>query len=259
MKPELKRQIAEALECTPDLFPYLPELLADLEELGASRRKIIELLRPLKLGTDARVLDLGCGKGAVLLALAEEFGCRCDGVDGFAPFIEAAQRAAAARGLADQCSFRCADLHDAVGDLSDFDVAMMLGVGLAVGDQKKIVGLLRGCVRPGGFMVVDDAYLPDGLQSPVPGYEGYADYRTTLARLQAFGDGIVVEQRAPGEQREKEIREETKKIRRRAEKLIEKHPEAAELIRGYVRRQEREADLARASIGDATWLLQRQN
>jgi SAM-dependent methyltransferase len=258
MKPELERQIADALECTPELFPYLPELLADLEELGASQRKIIELLQPLSLPSDARVLDLGCGKGAVLLALAEELGFRCVGVDAFQPFIEAAQGAAKARGLADKCTFRCADLYDAVADNNDFDVAMMFGVGLAVGDQRKIVGLLRGCVRPGGYMVVDDAFLPQGVQTAVPGYEGYADYQTTLARLQAFGDRIIAEDSVPGEQREAEIRADTERIRRRAEKLIEKHPEAAELIRGYVRRQEREADLARESISDATWLLQRK-
>jgi SAM-dependent methyltransferase len=258
MKPELERQVADALECTPALFPYLPELLADLEELGASRHKIIELLQPLNLPAGARVLDLGCGKGAVLLALAEELGFQCVGVDAFQPFVEAAQHTARARGLADKCTFRCADLHDAVADLKDFDVAMMLGVGLAVGDQKKIVGLLRGCVRPGGTMVVDDAFLPEGVETPVPGYEGYADYQTTLARLQAFGDRIITEDNVPGDQREQEIRADTERIRRRAEELIEKHPEAAELIRGYVRRQEREADLARESISDATWLLQRK-
>lgn len=237
---------------------YLPELVADLEELGASRRKIVELLRPLNLPPGSRVLDLGCGKGAVLLAMAGAFGCQCVGVDGFAPFVETAQRAAAARGLTAQCTFRCADLTEVVGEYKDFDVAMMLGLGLAIGDQKKIVGLLRGCVRPRGYMVVDDAYLPDGIQTPVPGYEGYTDYRTTLARLQACGDGIVTEFKVPGEQREKEIRGETEKIRKRAEKLMAKHPEAAELIRGYVHRQEREADLARESVGDATWLLQRR-
>jgi 2-polyprenyl-3-methyl-5-hydroxy-6-metoxy-1,4-benzoquinol methylase len=258
MKPELERQIAYALECTPELFPYLPELLADLEELGASSRKIVELLRPLNLPPGARVLDLGCGKGAVLLALAEELGFQCKGVDAFKPFIEAAQRMAKGRGLTEKCEFRCADLHEAVADCSGFDVAMMLGVGLAIGDQKEIVGLLRGCVRPGGYMVVDDAYLPDGVETP-PGYAGYTDYRTTLAKLQAFGDTIVTELKVPGDQREQEIRAETEKIRRRAEKLIEKHPEAAELLRTYVRRQEREAELACESILDAVWLLQRQD
>jgi SAM-dependent methyltransferase len=259
MKRGLEQQIADALECTPELFPYLPELLADLEELGGSSRKICDLLRPLNLPPGARVLDLGCGKGAVLLALAEELDFQCMGVDAFKPFIEAAQHMAKGRGLTEKCEFRCADLHEAVADCTDYDVAMMMGVGLAVGDQKRIVSLLRSCVRPGGYMVVDDAFLAQGVPTPVPGYEGYADYQTTLARLQAFGDRILTESRVPGEQREREILAETEKIRRRAEKLIEKHPEAAELIRAYVRRQEREAELACESILDAVWLLQRKD
>jgi cyclopropane fatty-acyl-phospholipid synthase-like methyltransferase len=257
MKPELERQIADALECTPELFPYLPELLADLEELGASRRGMVDLLLPLNLPPGTRVLDLGCGKGAVLLALAEEFSFQCIGVDAFEPFIAAARRTAQARGLADKCKFRCVDLHEAVADCTDFDVAMMLGLGLAIGNQKEIVSLLRGCVRPGGYMVVDDAFLPEGVQTPVPEYAGYTDRQTTLARLQAFGDSIVREHSVPGEQREKEIQAETEKIRRRAEELAREHPEAAELIRAYVHRQEREAELARESIVDALWLLQR--
>ena len=92
---------------------------------------------------------------------------------------------------------------------------------------------------------------------PAPGYEGYVGHRTTLSRLRAFGDSLLAEHTTPFEQREREIRADTEQIRRRAEVLIRKHPDAAELIRGYVRRQEREADLARSDVVDAVWLLQR--
>ncbi len=258
MDDKLARQIAEAMECTPELLPFLPELLADLEELGASRRVILNLLRPLALPPGARVLDLGCGKGAVLLALAEELGFTGLGIDAFPPFIEAAQHSAHARGLSDRVEFRCADLSDAAPNCKDFDVAMMLSLGAAIGPPEEIVGLLRPCVRPGSYIVIDDAFLAPGVAQPVPGYERYAGHDEAFHRLLAHGDTLVHEHIYSPQRRAEEIRAETEKIRRRADALTRHHPEIAELVRAYAERQEREAELARTAVFDVTWLLQRR-
>lgn len=259
MKPGLARQIAEAMECTPELLPFLPELLADWWELGGQSHVVLDLLRQLGLPPGARVLDLGCGKGAVLLALAEELDFHGVGVDAFAPFIEEAQRAARARGLVAKCKFCCADLCEVASEYKDFDIAMMLALGAAIGTQDDIVGLLRCCVRPGGYLVIDDSFLAPGVTGPLPGYESYSNREETLRRLTTHGDWLVQEYLFPQEQQAREIQAETEKIRRRAEKLMCNHPEAAELIRSYVARQEREGELARSQVVDATWLLQRRD
>jgi 2-polyprenyl-3-methyl-5-hydroxy-6-metoxy-1,4-benzoquinol methylase len=258
MTPELARQIGEAMECTPELLPYLPELLADFEELGASRRVILDLLRPLGLPSGARVLDLGCGNGAVLLALAAEFSFECVGVDAFAPFIETAQRAAEVRGLAEKCRFRCADLREVVAEHQNFDVAMLLALGAAIGTPAEIVGLLRGCVRPGGYMVIDDSFLGPGVEGAVPGYEGYSDHDDTVRRLTAHGDTVLREQLLVPEAVTHDYHTQLELIRRRAEEVLRKHPEATEAIGSYLRRQEREVELARGTVLNATWLLQRR-
>ena len=66
MNEELNSQIAASLEATPELLPFIPELLADVWALGGSPEALVELLRPLGLsGTATRLLDLGCGKGAI--------------------------------------------------------------------------------------------------------------------------------------------------------------------------------------------------
>jgi cyclopropane fatty-acyl-phospholipid synthase-like methyltransferase len=254
---ELKQRIAYAMECTPGLLPLLPELLTDLEDLGACAGKIVELLRPLALPAGARVLDLGSGKGAVLLALAAELKVTGVGVDAFPPFVEAAPRAAHRRGLGDRCSFRCGDLREFALEGEPFDVAMMLGLGLAIGDQREIVGLLRRFVRPGGYLVVDDAFLPEGVDGSVLGYDGYAEHATTLARLQSFGDEILTEECGHPRDTVRRIQADTEEIRRRAAALARRLPDRAEEIRAYVERQEREAELARESVIDALWLLRR--
>ena len=259
MKPELARQIAEAMETTPELLPFLPELLADLEELGASRRVILDLVRPLNLPAGSRVLDLGCGKGAVLLALAEECGFHGTGIDAFPPFIEAAQRTALARGLAAKCKFRRADMLQVASEYRDFDVAMMLAVGAAVGDPARIVGLLRRCVHRGGYMVIDDAFLASSTQAPIPEYAGYSDHETALRKLTSWGDQLVKEYVPSPEEVLKEIPAQTKLIRRRAEELWRKHPQAKEFLQAYVRRQGREAELVQESVRWVVWLLQRRD
>ena len=48
MREDLEGQIAEAMECTPDFLPLLPEILEDLEELGGSAARIVELLQDLQ-------------------------------------------------------------------------------------------------------------------------------------------------------------------------------------------------------------------
>lgn len=55
--------VAYALEAPPELLPFLPELLADLDELGSDAAQIAGILRDLPLPPTTQVVDLGCGKG----------------------------------------------------------------------------------------------------------------------------------------------------------------------------------------------------
>ncbi|MBI5115016.1 hypothetical protein HZA56_00920 [Candidatus Poribacteria bacterium] len=82
MNEHTQQQIADSLETTPELLHFMPELLADIWELGGSPGIVVNMLRPFKLpARKAKVLDLGCGKGAVAVTLAKELGFRVFGVD----------------------------------------------------------------------------------------------------------------------------------------------------------------------------------
>ncbi len=65
-------------------------------------------------GSGSRILDLGCGKGAVAIAMARALGCRVTGIDACAPFIEKARERASALGAADRGRFRGGDIQIAV-------------------------------------------------------------------------------------------------------------------------------------------------
>lgn len=256
MRKKLEEQVAASLDGVPALLPYLPELLADLWEIGGSREIVAELLRPLNLPPRSTwLLDLGCGKGAIAIHLAKEFSFRVSGVDGFAPFIEEAKKHAAENGVADLCHFQYGDLRDFLNPKHLFDVVVYAGVG-AFDNLGESVTNLRKCVRRGCYIIIDDVFLAEDAAN-IPGYAGYANHDETIRRLTAHGDTLIKEVIIPSEELREENLKNTKLIRRRAQRLAQKYPADAGLILSYVQKQESETDLLGSAIPCAVWLLQR--
>jgi hypothetical protein len=56
--------VTYALQVEAELLPLVPELLADLDELGGYASVIAEVLADMALPQSTRVIDLGCGNGA---------------------------------------------------------------------------------------------------------------------------------------------------------------------------------------------------
>ena len=77
MTDQIEQSIADSLEADQNLLPHMPFLLQDLWALGSSVDHILELTASLDLKPDqTRILDLGCGKGAAAIQIAERFGFR---------------------------------------------------------------------------------------------------------------------------------------------------------------------------------------
>ena len=214
--------------------------------------------RPLgSSGPATRLLDLGCGKGAIAITVASELGCRAHGVDGFQPFIDEAAKRAEDFGVAELCEFECGDMRQLVRTARDYDVVVYVANGPML-DGKPCVDRLRQCVRSGGYIVLDDGFLPDGAaQSKLPGYEAYLPHDETVRRLTAHGDALVREVAFSAEEADAVNTGITDKIRQRAEGLAERHPEAADMLSWYVQNQERECEILRELHVPAVWLLQR--
>ena len=250
------RQVAAALDATPDLVPHLAELLADLWELGSSPPLIASWLGELGLppGT-TRVLDLGCGKGAVSLTLARDLGFHVHGVDLYEPFDREARHRAAEWGLTSLCRFEGGDLREVVRTAEGYDVVVYASVG-ALGRLDDCVRALRGCVRGGGYLLIENGYLAPGA-APAAGSGNLADHDESHRRLTAHGDALLREQALdPAEMRaidERYIRS----ISARAEALAKARPADADLVRGYVERQRGAASAWERSSVSATWLLQK--
>jgi ubiquinone/menaquinone biosynthesis C-methylase UbiE len=258
MATPLEEEVAASLDAEdPMLLPFLPALLQDLESLGSSSEDIVEVLREVGLKPGARVLDLGCGKGATARAVARELGCHVTGVDGFAPFVAEAERAAAAEGLSGRCHLRHADMRAVVREGTVYDAVLLISVGPLFGDHSTTVQALRGCTRPGGFMVIDDMYLAPGAGGQVPEYAQYAEREETLRRLAAHGDRLRLERASSPEELLALNTRNTEAIARRAAELVRAHPEAAAALEAFVAHQREECELQETRTVDALWLLER--
>jgi 2-polyprenyl-3-methyl-5-hydroxy-6-metoxy-1,4-benzoquinol methylase len=79
----VEEKLAQSLTAeTTELLPYLPYLLQDLWELGSVPMDMVELISGnVGVSPRTKILDLACGKGAVSVRLAEEYGCSVKGID----------------------------------------------------------------------------------------------------------------------------------------------------------------------------------
>ena len=112
MSEKTKQSVADSLETDKLLLPHMPFLLQDLWALGSSVDSIIEVLRPLRLdASQTKVLDLGCGKGAVSVQLAVKFGFHVLGIDAMVPFLDIASEKARLHTVSHLCEFKQQDIH----------------------------------------------------------------------------------------------------------------------------------------------------
>lgn len=257
MNKTLDIDIAKSLEVNEELLPHVSELLADLWALGSSPNHIVDLLKPLELPPrKTRVLDLGCGKGAVSVKLAQELGLNVLGIDAFRPFLEEAKKKAVEHKVAHLCEFHFGDMREYVRDPSDFDVVVYASVGNVLGSFRDCVSSLRRTIRPGGYMIIDDGYLKSGSKLDRRGYEHYISYEQTVSQLTSHGDMIL--QEINTETETKAINNEyLRSITKRAELLKQVHPELQESLDWYIENQSVECDVIDNKICGTIWLVQK--
>jgi len=256
MTLDVNESVAQAMETDVRLLPLLPELLSDLWELGPSAKQVVAALESVGVEPDSTVLDLACGKGAVAVALAEQLGVRVEGIDAFQPFLQAARALATERGVSHRCRFEQGDIRNLLGQEEQYDVALLLSVGPVLGDYEQTIAGLRRLVRAGGYIVIEDGFLADGV-AHLPLAEGYAGHSETLRRLTACGDVVAQEVICPTEQARSVNQRNTDLIRQRASVVRASHPAFEQLIDEYVARQERETQILGTDVLCAIWVLRR--
>jgi cyclopropane-fatty-acyl-phospholipid synthase len=134
----------------------------------AQLQKIDHILVKLRVKPGDRLLDIGCGWGALIMRAAEKFGAKAVGITLSQNQYELARERIAAAGLADRCEVRLQDYRDVTGRFDRIaSVGMFEHVGLKNlrGYFAKIRDLLEdgGTVMNHGITAGD----PDSRESPL--------------------------------------------------------------------------------------------
>ncbi len=245
--------IAYALETHSALLPYIPELLSDLEELGGNASLIASVLAEMNLPESATVVDLGCGKGAVAVEVAQSLHFKVSGIDLFKPFIESCIELAEKRGVSELCQFIHCDIMKSQSKIEPADVAIFAALGDVLGPLDKTVSIIRQFVKPGGYMVVSDGYIKAGGSAEFPGFEQYAGRSVMVRRLTACGDTLIRELI----DEDLSDKGEGEMIAARARAIAARRPESAVDLLNYAEMQTAEYEYLDETFASAIWVLKR--
>lgn len=159
----LERSVLESLDGSgnQEIFPYLPYILQDLWALGTDPQLVLSLATRHLKKSPLKILDVGCGKGAVSVILAINRDCTVLGIDGLPAFIQEAQIFAEKHNVADRCVFEVADARQKIMELRGFDLIILGAVGQILGNLCQTLTKVALALNPGGYVVIDDGWVED--------------------------------------------------------------------------------------------------
>jgi len=257
MRDNPQQSVADSLEVEKKLLPYMSYLLQDLWALGSSIDQILDLFSTLPLSPDtAKVLDLGCGKGAISVQIASKLGFEVVGVDAMPEFLEVAHKKSSEYQVSDLCTFTEQDILTYVIDKHNFDAVILASVGGIFGSNKNSIKKLRTQVRPGGYIVIDDGYLKKKETLSRKGYHHYRNYEKTVEELTMFNDRLLTE--IPTTVVSIKINDDfLKVIENRSIELIDQYPELEEDLNSYLDAQREECDILNSELEGMIWVLKK--
>ncbi len=139
----------------------------------AQMQKIDHILVKLRVKPGDRLLDIGCGWGALIMRAAEKFGAKAVGITLSHNQCELARQRIAAAGLADRCEVRLEDYRDVSGKFDRIaSVGMFEHVGLK--SLRTYFSKIRDLLEDGGTVMNHGITSgdPDSAESPL----GASDY-----------------------------------------------------------------------------------
>lgn len=260
MNQEVERRLAESLTFagSTDIIPYLPYLLKDFWSLGSEPEEMANLLHlHTDFNSDFQILDLACGKGAVSICLAKEFGCTVKGIDLMSEFIAEAKAKAEEFGVSGQCDFMVGDVNDAVTNEREYDLIIWGAAGDLLGSYPETLAGIARTIKSCGYILLDDCYIPSAHQC----LRFHHDYLTKEQWEHVFlenGVTVIACNEAIQEVNPSVYADDLGNIRRRAEELIRQHPDKREMFENYVKSQQAEYEDLQDGVIPALWLLKKQ-
>jgi SAM-dependent methyltransferase len=252
---DLNESVVESLDgFQTELLPYLPYLLQDLWEIGADPNTMLSLIKQYIRLDKLNILDLGCGKGAVSIKIAQEINCTILGIDALLEFIESARDYAKKYNVGNICKFEVGDIRVRIKELSNFDIIILGAIGPVLGDLETTLTTLAKSLISEGYVLLDDGYIDDNSKTK---YDRCLRRTEFYKQIKEAGFEIIHEEIFAKDMLEDSDIYIFDSIKRRANELIDKLPDKKEVLEGYLKSQEFENRMLENEIITGTWLLKK--
>ena len=116
----------------------------------------IELADTLPIRAGQRLVDIGCGIGGPARYMAQRFGCRVDGVDITAPFVDAGNKLTALVGMQDAVTIEHGDGQELPYANQTFDGGYTQHVTMNVPDRSAFFSEAFRVLKPGAFFALTE-------------------------------------------------------------------------------------------------------
>lgn len=236
-----------------ELEAFIPYILSDLWELGSMPDYVIRLLRNHLGNSFTSIVDFGCGKGAVLIRLAQEFRFTGLGIDLMPAFIDAAREKAKSLGVDQALTFKTADIRDELKTIRRQDVIIYGHDSEVLGNVYESLMQLKECVKADGWIVLETCHSRDEM--PV---EGVPYRHELLGQLSRSGLKVCEELVWDPEELKQVNRHNNRHIQQRIDELITTYPAKAAMFREYMDNQLEECEILETKLVCATWLLAKE-
>jgi len=160
--------------------------LSDADDLGTAQRHKLRFVAG-RMGVDdgERVLDVGCGWGALTLFLAGRYDCRVTGVTPAPRQRDHIEATAVARGLAEKVDIHCGVFEGFDAPAGSFEAAAALGSVIHMPDLPAVFARTRRLLRKGArFYVSESCFRNAAIQAEFDARPG-----TDFVRNSIFGNG----------------------------------------------------------------------
>jgi len=248
--------LANYLEAPAELLPDLPIILSDLDELGPSPEDIYDMMTGLDLPQRFKILDLGCGKGAIDIFLAQQFNCSIRAIDAFPPFINYAIKKAKDFKLGQVCEFECNDIKKELKKNSQYDVVIFVSVGDIYGDYIQTLGEIRKVIKPQAYLIIEDGFLKENRINRSE-FHKYGSYSQLIEQLSHFQDDIIKERLSSTEEIINQNKRNNVALKKGANELLKRYPEKEDLVKHYLEAQKRESQIIEQDLGIGLWVIQK--
>lgn len=237
------------------MIPFIPKVLEKLWELGSMPDYVIELVErniaPSKL---KRVIDLGCGKGAVLIQLSENIKFKGIGIDLMPEFIDEAKTYASQRACTKNLEFETADIKTTIEKHNNFDLVIYGHDSDIFGDLTQSLFELEKYMSNQSWIILEAIYSTNSENNP-------DDLPNKIEFTQQIkkSDFEIVDQIIWDDKKLREINQSnTVSIREQIVGLIKSNPDKKQVFNTYLENQIEECYQLENNTKCLTMLLERK-